>query len=391
MKKIKLFVDCHCFDHLYESTGVFLEGLYRELLDDERFEIFMAASNVDRLQKVFDHSDKIKYLTYKSESKYYRLAVDIPWLIRKHKIDVSHFQYVSPLLKNSLEIVTIHDLLFREFTDMFPWHYRLAKDFLFKRSAKRADLITTVSQFSHDAIARFFRISQDKIRIVPNGISAKLFTYNPALSRQQVRTKYGLEQYILYVSRVEPRKNHLSLTKAYVQNKLWERGIKLVFVGRTDISVKELNSYLYSLPPIATQNIVWLKNLTFNELLDLYKNALLFVYPSLAEGFGIPPLEAAALKVKTLCSNSTAMSDYAFFGRGLFNPGDISELSEKMLQYLEQNDSRRREHIAELVQERYNWKHIASGFGAIIYDMVKGSGKLTQAHSKRRDYFSRDA
>jgi glycosyltransferase involved in cell wall biosynthesis len=259
MKKIKIFVDGHWFDDLYQSTCVFLKGLYSELLQDERFQIYIAAVDTNQLKKVFNYSDKINYLPYRSSSKYYRLAADIPRLIRQHNIDVSHFQYVSPLVKNSIEIVTIHDILFKEFKELFPWNYRFTKDFLFKRSAKRAELVTTVSQYSCDAIMKHYSIPSERIKIVPNGISEDFFTLN-SQEGHSIREKNKLKEYVLYVSRIEPRKNHLSLLKAYVQAELWKDSIKLVFVGRTDIQVSELNDLMSSLPDYIFKNIVWLEN-----------------------------------------------------------------------------------------------------------------------------------
>lgn len=370
MKKIKIFVDGHWFDDLYQSTCVFLKGLYSELLQDERFQIYIAAVDTNQLKKVFNYSDKINYLPYRSSSKYYRLAADIPRLIRQHNIDVSHFQYVSPLVKNSIEIVTIHDILFKEFKELFPWNYRFTKDFLFKRSAKRAELVTTVSQYSCDAIMKHYSIPSERIKIVPNGISEDFFTLN-SQEGHSIREKNKLKEYVLYVSRIEPRKNHLSLLKAYVQAELWKDSIKLVFVGRTDIQVSELNDLMSSLPDYIFKNIVWLENVGFKELIDLYKNASLFVYPSLAEGFGIPPLEAASLKVKTLCSNATAMSDFSFFEHDLFNPNDITELAMKMRLKIQHDDLNRRNEISELIKDRYCWRKIGDNFSSLICGIMR--------------------
>jgi glycosyltransferase involved in cell wall biosynthesis len=370
MKKVKLFVDGHWFDDLYQSPCVFLKGLYSELIQDDRFNVYMAAADIDHLKKVFNYTDRINYLTYKSRSKYYRLAIDAPGLIRQNKIVASHFQYITPLIKNSLEIVTIHDLLFKEFKDLFPWRYRIAKDILFRRSAKKADLITTVSQYSFDSIINHYGLPPEKVKVVPNGISTEFFSYKPTASPSKLQTIHHLDRYILFVSRVEPRKNHIALLKAYVNNALWQKGYKLVFVGRTDIEVQELRTYIAGLPVEALQNIVWLKNVAFPDLLDLYKKASLFAYPSLAEGFGIPPLEAAALKTKTLCSNATAMADYTFFEADLFDPNNNEEFSKKMIQKLEQDDLKRRELIALAIHERYNWKKIASDFASFVYALV---------------------
>ncbi|SKC38378.1 glycosyltransferase family 4 protein [Ohtaekwangia koreensis] len=369
MRKIKLFVDAHWFDDPFQSTCVFIKGLYTEIANDDRFELYMSAVDVELLKKEFNYSDKIHYLKYNSHSKYYRLAIDIPNLIRKHKIDIAHYQYVSPLIKNTKEIVTIHDLLFLDFTNLFPWHYRTVKNFLFKRSAKRSDLVTTVSNYSSNAIIKHYYIPKNKIILTPNGVSQDFFRDFSEAPLPDIKSRYNLKKYILYVSRIEPRKNHISLVKAYVENKIWDADTKLVLIGREDIAVKELDHYLNELPESLKQNIVQLKNIPFEELLSFYRNAALFVYPSIAEGFGIPPLEAAALKTKTLCSNSTAMSDFSFFGNDLFPPLDIETLSLKMAAKLKEDDVLRREHLSKFILENYNWKVIASNFSSDILNL----------------------
>jgi len=348
-----------------------LRGLYTELLEDDRFELYMAAADVEHLRSTFYNTDRVIFLPYTSHSKYYRLAIDIPRLIRRYKIDVAHYQYTSPLYKNTREIVTIHDILFNDFPEQFPWTYRMSKDFLFKRSARRADLVTTVSQYSYEAIVRHYNISRTKMRVVPNGVSQDFFNDDVIGNLPDVQRRYGLGNYILYVSRVEPRKNHLALVRAYVESKLGERGIKLVLIGRTDIIVKELEEYIASLSAELQAQIVRLKNIDLPSLISFYKHASLSVYPSVAEGFGIPPLEAAAVATKVLCSNATAMSDFRFFGNDLFDPRDIPGLAQKMQEAFASDDMARREEIAQVVRNTYSWKNIASDFAGHVVTLFR--------------------
>ncbi len=212
MKKVKLFVDGHWFDEPFQSTGVFLKGLYQMMSKDDRFEIFMAAHDVSVLAAEFEGCN-IKYLKYSSHSKYKRLAIDVPKITNRYKFDFIHFQYVLPLFKTTKEIVTIHDILFMDFPNLFPWKYRVSKQFLFRQSARRAEIITTVSSFSKQAIVHYFKIPPDRIKIIPNGISTS-FIQLQNINNDSMRRKYKLEKYILYVSRIEPRKNHINLIKA---------------------------------------------------------------------------------------------------------------------------------------------------------------------------------
>lgn len=372
MKKIKLFVDGHWFDEPFQSTGVFIKGLYRQLACDERFEIFLGAYSLDALQKEFEGTE-FRFLPYTSHSKYKRLSVDVTKLIHRHRFDFIHFQYTLPLIKTCKEIVTIHDVLFMEYPELFPWSYRISKEILFKRSAKRAEVVTTVSGYSKTAIARYFHIPAERIHVIPNGISASFYHPEQKVD-DSLRKKYNLDKFILYVSRIEPRKNHITLVKAFVQGEFWKRGFQLVFVGKRDIDVPELNEFINSLSEPIKKVILFLTGVEESALKDLYLNTRLFVYPSIAEGFGIPPLEAAVMKAKVLCSNATAMADFGFFNEDLIRVNDVGVLIAEMNRTLSADDTYKREQIAQLVKERYSWKRIAEDFAGLIFQHYRVKG-----------------
>ena len=99
--------------------------------------------------------------------------------------------------------------------------------FLFRRSARRADLLLTVSPFSRDEIVRHFGILEGAIKITPNGVTLPA----SGMVLPDVKNKFGLDRFIMTVSRIEPRKNQQLLLQAWVELKLYDQGIKLVFVG----------------------------------------------------------------------------------------------------------------------------------------------------------------
>ena len=93
----------------------------------------------------------------------------------------------------------------------------------------------------------------------------------------------------------------------------------------------------------------------------------MFVFPSLAEGFGIPPIEAILAGVPTLCSNRTSMSEFVFMGEDLFDPYNIDELQNKMLNKLSKShDLKRAEELKQLVNAMYSWKGSAKKLASIV-------------------------
>ena len=103
------------------------------------------------------------------------------------------------------------------------------------------------------------------------------------------------------------------------------------------------------------------------DMLDFFRAADLFVYPSRAEGFGLPPLEAAAAKVPVLCSNATAMSDYSFFGDSSIDPNNYGLFRDKLADLLRNPpETACLDQISAIVRERYSWPGTAKKFFEIL-------------------------
>ncbi|MCX2574021.1 glycosyltransferase family 4 protein [Pedobacter sandarakinus] len=362
--KIKIFVDAHVFDGVHQGTTTYIKGIYTALVANEAFEITLAANNIDHLRSQFN-DDRFKYIKLPTSSKFKRLIYDIPRIITDNRYDYAHFQYIVPLIKSCKYINTIHDLLFLDFPKLFPFSYRFTKKYLFNFSAKRSDIICTVSDYSKNALIKYFKIHEGKIVITPNAV--QLARVPPI----DIRSKYNINNYILFVSRFEPRKNHYAIIKAFVELELYK--IKeLVFIGRRqDVNTQKFNDFYDTLVEDVKSKIIFLEGISNDELNNFYRQADLFIFPAFAEGFGIPPLEAAVNSCKVLCSNTTAMKDFDFFGKYQFNPEDIEELKSKMLKVL--NDgSYPFGAVKEAILKKYNWNIIAERFGEeIIQDFSR--------------------
>lgn len=362
---MKLLIDCHVFDGKYQGTRTYLEGLYKEMIKHQDMEFYFAASDIDRLKSVFGEADNIHYVKLSAGGRLKRLSVEFPNIIRSYQIDYAHFQYISPLVKRCKEIVTVHDLLFLDFPKYFPLSYRLKNGFLFWKSACRADVLLTVSDYSKDEIHRHFRIAKNKIGVTYNGVLLP----EEDLPKTDVRERFDLRKYILTVSRIEPRKNHISLLKAFVEMNLYNEGYKLVFVGGYDWSNREFDDYFNSLNSEVKSNVLML-SASYPELVDLYRNASLFVFPSFGEGFGIPPIEALAFDCPVLCSNATAMAEFGLPDDMTFNPHDLDEMKQKMRQILQNKIDV--SYIRDIVLRKYSWKNSADVlYNNIIENMAR--------------------
>ena len=364
---MNLLIDAHIFDEPHQGSRTYLKGLYRELVKlMPHTSFFFVLYNLENLRtEIGDHSN-VHFVQLK-QRKFLRLLIEVPFLIWKLQIDYAHFQYISPPFKNCKHIVTIHDVLFKDFKKLFPLKYRILNNLLFKISARRADMLLTVSEYSRQRIAKHYKIPVGKIGITPNGISSEFLTGDSRVTCTELKSKYNVDQFILYVSRIEPRKNHLLLLKAFSELRLWERNYKLIFIGKKDFLYGDLDEFLENCPEECRRSTVMLQNIDNSELLTFYKNASLFIYPSLAEGFGIPPIEAISAGTTTLCSNTTAMSDFTFLEADLFDPTNIQELKAKILHKLSHpNDLSRIMKLKQVVEEKYSWDRSAKTFVSIL-------------------------
>ena len=330
--KIKTLVDCHAFDNeKYQGVTSYIKGLYLEVIPNSpNVQFYMACHSIENIYPVFSKFPNVIFLKLKSTNPLYRLIYEIPKLIICNKIDWLHVQYKSPLLKFCKEIVTTHDLLFIDYPIFFSLKFRLINEFLFRISAKRANILLTVSNYSKKQIQNHFKIPANEISITPCGVSNSLIE----LSQNDhmlidVKDKYNIGEFILYVSRIEPRKNHEVILKALSTPLLSH--LDVVFVGTETHENLILKNELKT----TKVNVIQLENVSLKELGSLYKSAKLTIFPSHCEGFGIPPLESLIFKTNCICSDSTSMKDYKKFMIDTFKSNNFIDLRTKILKHLE--------------------------------------------------------
>lgn len=357
---IRLLVDAHVFDGKYQGTRTYIEGLYREAVLYKDIDFYFAANDIEKLGKSFGTYPNVHYIKLSSKSSIVRLCWEFPKIIKKYKIDYAHFQYISPLYKCCKEIVTIHDLIFLDYPQYFDWKYKLLNECMFKRSAKRADVLLTVSEWSKKAIEKHFHVPLNRISITSNCI------VEPHPIPTDIRKRLELDRYLMTVSRIEPRKNQLMLLKAFVNLSLYN-SYKLVFVGVYDLKSKDFDDYYNQLNEKIKKRIVFC-SVSYEELIDLYRYTSLFVFPSFAEGFGIPPLEAIVSGAPILCSNVTAMEEFNLPDAFTFSPYDLEELEEKIKELLSNRPNM--ESVKKRVVEKYKWSNEAAKLHSIIVTTI---------------------
>jgi glycosyltransferase involved in cell wall biosynthesis len=346
---MKILIDAHVFDGKFQGTRTYIKGIYNELiwmLPDWEF-IFIANEKSSIIDE-FPREPNVRLLTYSSTSQIKRLLIELPEIIQRENIDFAHFQYIAPIQKRCKHIITNHDILFKEnrFKSYFPIKFRLTKGPFFEWSSKQSDILLTVSEYSKKQISSIYSINSDNIQITPNAVSQ---------TKDWFANSHHLEKRdIIFVSRIEPRKNHVGLIRAFLNLELDKKGYRLVLVGKYDLNYSEYDKILNENKERLSGVVLNYSGLNEEDLKKKYESAALAVFPSFAEGFGVPPLEAAMLGVKVVCSNTTAMEDFDFF-RYKINPSNQKELEDSILEALNDTDYPFEE-IRNVIQTKYNWK-----------------------------------
>ena len=360
---MRILVDSHVFDGMFQGSRTYIEGLYKEMIAQRPdWEFYLLAHDIDNLKAIFGDADNITFLKLKATNKYKRLLIEIPRHIKKNKIDYAHFQYVVPLQKSCKFIVTIHDILFEEprFKKYFTTAYRKKNGLLFKRAAKQADVLLTVSEYSKQKISNIYHRQEQDIFVIPNAVEP-----STSASDINISEKYGCGKYLLYVSRIEPRKNHRGLVEAYLSLQLDKNDYELVFIGKQDIPDASLDKLIHENKDRLKDKLHFYENIPDEDMKSFIAQSEIVVYPSFAEGFGIPPLEGAIQKKQVVCSSATAMAEFDFF-RYHIDPANSNELEDAIVSALTDNDQLYLENVVNTILEKYNWRRSAKDLISIL-------------------------
>jgi glycosyltransferase involved in cell wall biosynthesis len=249
---------------------------------------------------------------------------------------------------------------------------RLYARFMLKRAVSLSDLVITDSHFSKREIQERLGVDEGRVRIISIGIDRDHFrTVKDAEARDRVRAKYGLpERYLLFVGNVKPHKNVVSLVRAF--ERLMgdaDRKIGLVIVGQREgfITGDRNLSILLEGNDRLNRAVRFTGRVQAEELPVLYSMADLFVFPSLYEGFGMPPLEAMACGCPVAASNAASIPEVCGDAVRYFDPLDSDALAGLIAELLDDEAAR-----SELVRRgfrrvsRFSWEESARAHSALL-------------------------
>ena len=331
---------------------------------------------------LINKENEIKYQP--RESNFKKKIVNIPWygieeqiklvkILNKLNVDLVHFPHFNvPFFYNKPFIVSIHDLILTRYpsmraTTLSPIKYFFKNIFykiIINHAVNKSQAVITMANFTKEEIVKKFKCQSsqlkagppqaEKVKVIYEGVTK--LKVNKDLNSEILFKKYGINKnFVLYVGNAYPHKNLEFLIEAF---KNFNKDYELVLVGKKDYFYERLEKFIKNLK--IKDKVVLTGYLTDDELAVFYNKAKAYVFPSLCEGFGLPPLEAMNFKLPVLSSNYSCLPEILGDSALYFNPKDKDDFIEKLDNILE-NESLRNKLIenSEKILNKYSWRKMA--------------------------------
>lgn len=338
------------------GIGTVIQNVLQRLISRRPDWTFYVISTPDSYDR-FDYlqNDNVAFIPSEAPIYSIREQLEIPRLVpgEADLLWVPH--YNVPLLYHGAMVVTIHDVFHLAMPEFVKGiHKRLYAKWMFAAASRKAAHIICVSQFTVQELEKYVHTVPSKISVICNGVDSFW-----GAETKVIRPLYP-KPYILYVGNVKPHKNVRRLVQAF-QRVAGQIDCDLVIVGKKEGFITG-DPVVAKLAGQMPERIHFTGYVSDEDLRNYYRHAALFVFPSLYEGFGLPPLEAAAAGCrKILCSKIPALEEIYGNSVAYFDPYNEKELAAKIVSMLDKKSS-----LEILDVSRYDWKRCAAGYEEVF-------------------------
>lgn len=341
-----------------------MEGILRALLPRLELEKFSLCSPRDlALSEMLERDNRVRAHVQKGWKGNLWLQMALPRLLQELQVDLFHGTlFLLPLLSSCPQVLNVYDLTLYRYPASMEWKNLCLLRLLLPASLRKAKKIVALSEFVRQEIGALWPGLAEKVVVIPGApyLDRLCGEKLPVADREGVLRRYGLlRPYILFVGTLEPRKNIGKMLEAYfLLEKMGVSGRQMVLVGPSGWGLGPVRRALENAPRAAS--VRWLGYVPDEDLAVLYREAELFLYLSLYEGFGFPPLEAMAAGTCVVASNRASLAECLGNAAVLVDPLNIEEVAEAIRSLLADDDYRRE--VAEkgrIHAGRFSWEKSA--------------------------------
>lgn len=311
---MRIGIDCRIFSSNFTGIGRYTHELVNELIkinnENKRTHELVLFFNQPEYSNYEPPNPSVKKVLVNAKHYSLREQITFPKILKRENCDIVHFPHFNvPILYRRSYTVTIHDLTLSLYPGhkMNKWYHRLAYHLTIKNATKKAKRVIAVSQNTKNDIVEHLHIPEEKIEVIYNGISDK-FTLieDPAITEKTLKKYKITKQFLLYTGVWRSHKNLPRLIEAFA---LLRKNIdlQLVITGKPDPNYPEVKAAVknYNLQ----DDIIFTDLVEEDELIHLYNAAHTYVFPSLYEGFGFPPLESMKCGTPVVASNRSSIPE----------------------------------------------------------------------------------
>lgn len=357
------------------GIGTYVRNLLRHLSRiDQRTEYVLLCRAAD-CAGIEELGENFRAVPESAPAYSIREQLRIPMDLRREGIDLFHApHYVLPPLTPCRSIVTIHDCIHLRFPQYLPNRlaYAYARSSLWV-ATHRSNRVLTVSEASKRDILRYFRVPESKINVIPNAIDERFGEVPSADEVLRVRERYQLnDPFVLYAGNIKPHKNLERLIEAF--HTLRRGGldtVKLLIIGDEISKYATLRRAVHKYK--LHKHVRFFGFVPDKTLAVLYRLAGVFVFPSLYEGFGLPPLEAMASGTPVITSNVSSLPEVVGDAALLIDPYEADAIAQAMRRVL--TDAALREDLRQRGLQRvkeFSWERSVRRVHAIYQEVIAG-------------------
>lgn len=334
---MKVGIDAHFVGVRHGGNEHHFENVIRSLAgQDAAGDEFYLFNYEGRGRGLLPGDAPFRIVPLKRRSVFLQRGLEIPGHDRRLGLDVLHVPFNVLPVGKSKKVVTIHDLAFLQVGETFGRAERMRMSLLTSLSARKADHIFAVSEYSRRDIIRHYGVPEAKISLTYNAVDEAVFRPWPEAEREAFRGELRLPPaFLLFVGTLQPRKNVLNLLRAYHRmSRGGRRDVHLVLVGRKGWIYADIFRLIGELG--LAERVLHLESVGQRELAGLYNTALALVFPSFFEGFGMPILEAMCCGCPVTSSHATSMPEIYGDAALPFDPADVAAMADCMARMAEE-------------------------------------------------------